>query len=552
MRTLSTDVVIVGSGGAGLYAAVKAAEAGAKVTLVEKGLVGRSGSTVGSAGLTAVGSWGVAGDSQEVHYQDTLASGQHINNQKLVRILVAEVSQRVRELERWGLTFDRRADGSYFLDHVSGHSYARALARSDLVGLVLIKTLRTKALQLKVDFQQDSFVTSLLSRDGRVIGLTAIESRSGELLVFEGKAVVLATGAIGQLYPVTSNTVQATGDGQALALRAGAEMVDMEQFQFFPAGVVYPESLKGFGLGTVEYSKLYNGQGERFMTRYAPDTMERSTRDLLAQAIYSEIRAGRGTAHGGVYLDVRDVPDEVFKNFTHEYELCLERGLDLKESRVEAAPTAHYFMGGIRINENCETTLAGLYAAGEVTGGVMGANRLSGNSLADITVFGAIAGERAAGYARHTKHVAIDQAEADREYRRISDLVSSARTEKTPNDLKREMREVMWDKVGVIRSEESLNAALVDLKGLESELPKVGIQQHDWKYNLELIAYLEAENMLLVGQAIANSALVRKESRGAHYMEDYPEKDDVHWLRSITTKLEGGSIKTYTQPLVTE
>jgi fumarate reductase (CoM/CoB) subunit A len=280
--------------------------------------------------------------------------------------------------------------------------------------------------------------------------------------------------------------------------------------------------------------------------------MERSTRDLLAQSIYSEIRAGRGSAHGGVYLDVRDVPEEVLANFSHEYELCLERGIDLKKSRVEAAPTAHYFMGGVRINERCETNLAGLYAAGEVTGGVMGANRLSGNSLADITVFGAIAGEQAARYAQHTAHVTADDAEAEREYRRLSGLLARGSGERTPYDLKQEIREVMWEKVGVIRSEASLSAALDDFKRLESELPKVGIEQNGWKYNLELNAYLEAENMLLVGQAIAASGLVRKESRGAHYLEDCPEKDDAYWLTSVITLLERDVIKTCTQPLVTE
>ena len=552
MRTYVTDVLVVGSGGAGLYAAVRAAEEGARVILLDKGLAGRSGATVGSAGLTAVGSWRVAGDSQEVHYHDTLASGQFINNQKLVRILVEEVPKRAKELEGWGLTFDHREDGSYFLGHVSGHSYPRGLARSDRVGVGLTKVLRRRAFQLGVTIQQDTFVTSLLSRDGRVIGLTAIDSRSGDLLTLRGKAVILATGGIGQLYPVTSNPVQSTGDGLALALRAGTETVDMEQFQFYPAGVVYPESLRGFGLGVVERSRLYNHPGERFMSRYAPQTMERTTRDLLAQSIYSEIRAGRGTEHGGVYLDARELPEEVFLNFRHEYELCLERGLDLKETRAEVAPTAHYFMGGLRIDERCETNLAGLYGAGEVTGGVMGANRLSGNSLADITVFGAIAGAQAARYASQTQLVEIDEAELEREYRRIRALSSRGRRERRPIDLKREIRQLLWEKVGVIRSEGSLTEALQSLETLEGEFPEVGIEKDGLRCNPELIAYLEAENMLLVGQAIANSALIRKESRGAHYMEDHPQKDDAHWLKNVITKLEKGSIETYTQSVVTE
>ena len=549
MRTVTADVLIVGSGGAGLYAAAKAAEAGVSVILVDKGLVGRSGATVSAAGLAATGPWSVQDDSEESHYQDTLRSGQLINNRELVRLLVGQAQARVREVEEWGLAFDHTEDGTYFLDHVAGHSHPRALARSDRAGLGLAKVLRRRALQLGVEWQEDTFVTAIVTSDAKAAGLTAIDSRSGEFLVLCGKAVVLATGGIGQLYPMTSNPLRAMGDGIALALRVRAETMDMEQVQFYPAGLSWPESLRGYGLGIVEHSRLFNRAGERFMNRYAPQHMEKSTRDALARAIYSEIEAGRGGTHRGVYLDATEVPAEVFLNFRHEHELCLERGIDLCTARAEVAPSAHYCMGGIRINARCETGVVGLFAAGEVTGGIMGANRLSGNSLADVTVFGAIAGREAANYARTSRLVRLDDSAVTREHERIRALCTRGRREGRPADLMNEIRRIMGDKAGVVRTEASLREALRDLMVLNNDLSSVGIEKRELRFNSELTAYLEAENMLMVSRAIVSSALARRESRGAHYVADYPHRDDEHWLVNVIATLEGSDIRTCVRPV---
>lgn len=553
MIEVVTDVSVVGSGGAGLYAAIKAAESGANTILVDKGLMGRSGATVGAGGLTAVGPWSIPQDSQEAHYRDTLSSGRYINDHKLVRLLVEEAPKRVRELEGWGLTFDRTEEGDYFLGDASGHSFPRALAASDQVGLHIARALRRRAYQLQVGLAEDTLVISLLVQDGKVAGLTAVDTRSGDLMVLRSKAVVLATGGIGQLYTVTTNPVQATGDGLALALRAGAELVDMEQFQFYPAGLVFPGSLRGFGLGVVEYSKLYNSLGERFVSRYGCEDMERSSRDLLARCIYSEIRAGRTGKHGGVFLDARHLPDSEFSNFRHEYELCLERGLDLKNETAEVAPSAHYCMGGIRINGKAQSSLPGLYAAGEVTGGVMGANRLNGNSLADIIAFGAIAGQEAARFARQAQQASGHKELIEREYERIRGLLSRRSGDKRVPRLKHEVRQIMSDQVGVIRSEQSLTKAADLLQVLENELPEIGLAQKSWNCNPELSAYLEAENMILVGQAIARSASVRKKSLGAHCIKDGgSEKRDADSLHNVVVRVKQGSLETDTRPVVVE
>lgn len=552
LRTVETDVAIVGSGAAGMFAAIRAMEKGARTIVIDKGLIGKSGSTVSAASMAAVGPWHSPGDSQEVHFRDTLTGGQFINNQRLVRLAIEETPNRVMDLDGWGLVLDHGKDGRLFVDGRAGHSYRRNLARSDRIGLGVIKTLWRRALQLGVSTQQDSFVTCLLIRDGEIVGAMVIDNRSEELLAIKAKAVILATGGIGQLYPATTNGLQMTGDGLAMALSAGAVLMDMEQVQFFPACFVYPGCIRGLPMGLLEHSKLLNKEQERFMTRYDPERMERATRDVNSRAIYSEIRAGRGTEHGGVFLDAREVPEEVFSNFLHEYRICLEGGLDLRKEMAEVAPAAHFFMGGIKINETCETNIPGLYAAGEVTAGVHGANRLSGNSLGDALVFGAIAGQEASAYALRKDSVRLDNKQVAPERARILALLARGKRGGRPVEVKQAIRKIMWEKAGVMRSQGSLTEALEGLDELERKLTRVGIHPKSMFYNQELISYLEAENMLLVARTISSCALAREESRGAHYREDYPEKDDRLWLKNITVHMEGDGLQISSQPIVTE
>ncbi len=550
MRTIETDVLVVGSGGAGLWAAIRAAEAGVRTFLVDKGLVGRSGNTVMASGLSVVGPWHLPGDGPEVLLHDTLEGGQFLNNEKLARILIDEAPERVAELEEWGLTFDREADGRYFLLQSGGHRYPRVLVRSDRVGLAIAKTLRRRALQVGVKPQEDTIVTALLTSGEHVVGATGIDCRSGELVAFRARAVVLATGGVAQLYPMSTSRASNSGDGLALALRAGAVMADMEQVQFYPRSLVFPPSVKGFALGIM--GKLLNRYGERFMERYDPERLEGSTRDITSRAIYSEMKAGRGTEHGGVFKDARETPERVFLSYLDQYNFCLKRGLDLKKEMAEVAPAVHYFMGGIEINERGESNLAGLYAAGEVAGGIHGANRLGGNSLADLLVFGARAGEWAARWALESPPTEVHHQQVKEEDQRIRSPLERRAGGVRPIEVKRAIQEIMWEKAGVVRSQDSLTEALERLDQLEADLSEARVACNGLVYNQELVSYLEAENLLLVGKAIVTSALVREESRGAHYREDYPEKDDRLWLKNVLLQLEGQEFRTSLRPVMAE
>lgn len=529
MRRLDVDVLVIGTGGAGLYAAIRAADAGARVIIWDKGLVGRSGSTVSGAGVAAVGPWSMPGDSADVHFRDTVVGGSYLNDQPLVRTLVEEAPERITEMESWGLQFDREPDGRYVLDRAGGHSYPRIMAISDRVGLQMAKVLGTQVINRDgVERQPDVVATRLLTHDDAIAGALGVDLSAGNLVQVDAPAIVLATGGIGQLYPTTSNPIHSTGDGLALALRAGARLINMEQVQFYPSGLVHPPSLRGFILGIQEYAVMYNGDDERFMERYEPELLEKTTRDRLSRAIHAEITAGRGTEHGGVYLDATNVPEETFRSFTHELEMCQERGYDLRRQRVEIAPAAHYFMGGVDIDGDGHTSLAGLFAAGEVSGGAQGGNRLSGNSLAGIVVFGARAGASAARYARDADHVDVSDEQIAEEEIRLQSLLNRGRGELTAAQGKDRLRELMWQHAGVVRSARGLTAALDGLAELKQDvLPRVGIDGPGLHHNRSIVAYLELENMVSVAQTVVRSALARRESRGAHFREDHPEPDST-------------------------
>lgn len=503
-----------------------------------------------ASGLSVVGPWHLPGDGPEILLEDTLAGGQFLNDRELVRILVEEAPKRIAELEKWGLVFDHRKDGSYFLLQSGGHRYPRVIVRSDRVGLGIAKTLRRRALQVGVRMKDDTMVTALLTQGERVGGATAIDSRAGEYLVIKAKATVLATGGIAQLYPMSTSMASNSGDGVALALRAGAVTMDMEQVQFYPRALIYPPSVKGFALGLG--GVLRNRLGEVFMPGYDPEKMESATRDITSRAIYSEVRAGRGTEHGGVFHDARETPEAIFLSYLDQYNFCLKRGLDLKKETAEVAPAVHYFMGGVEIDEEGKSNLAGLYAAGEVAGGIHGANRLGGNSLADLLVFGARAGEWAAKWALESTPTEVHHQQVKEEEGRIRSLLGEKNREIKPIEVKRALQEVMWEKAGVLRSGRSLAEALEKLNQLEADLPQVSLVCKGLLYDRDLFTYLELENLLLVGKAIVTSALVREESRGAHHREDYPEMNDALWLKNILLRLEGREFTTSFRPVIKE
>lgn len=540
MEIVQTDVLVIGSGGAGLYAAVRAAERGVRTLLVDKGLVGRNGNTVMASGISVVGPWHLPGDGPEVLFQDTLEGGQGLNHRQMLHILIEETPQRVAELEQWGMTFDREANGRYFLLQSGGHTYPRVLVHSDRVGLTIAKTLRRRALQLGVGMQEDTFVTQLLTRDGQVVGAVGVDSREGAIVAFSAKAVVLATGGVAQLFPMSASQASNTGDGLAAALRAGASAVDLEMIQLYPTCLVYPPSVKGFALGLEGI--LLNRLGERFMARYDPQRLERSTRDITSRAIYAEVRAGRGTEHGGVYKDCRQTPERVFLSYLDQYTFCLKRGLDLKREMCEVAPALHYFMGGVQTDEWGRASLPGLYAVGEVAGGLHGANRLGGNSLADLLVFGARAGQAAAQWAAASCSLEPEPRQVQAECERLRAFLGR-KGDVRAAQVRRAIQEIMWEGAGAMRSSPGLTKALERLNALQRDLPWVQVASEGLVANRELIAYLEVENLLLVAQAVVTSALAREESRGAHYREDFPERDDEHWLKHVQVCLQQGQFK---------
>ncbi len=536
----TTDVLVIGSGGAGLWAAVRAAELGARTLLVDKGLVGRNGNTVMASGMTVMGPFCIPGDSPELLFEDSLKGGQFLNNRKMLRLLIQESAERLAELERWGVQFDRDEQGNYFRVQSEGHRYPRAATHSDRVGLVIVKALRRRALQLGVQWLEDTMVTRLLTRDGQVVGATAINNRAAELVVLSARAVILATGGISQLFPMSASQAPNSGDGLAVALRAGVPVVDMEMIQFFPTCLVYPASVRGFALGLK--GKLLNNRGERFMERYSPEWLESATRDVTARAIDAEVRAGRGTEHGGVYKDARQTPWRIFLSYLDQYHFCLKRGLDLKRTPAEVAPALHYCMGGVQTDEWGQTAVAGLYAAGEVAGGLHGANRMGGNSLADILVFGARAGQAAAMWAGRTSLADPAPWQVQEERDRL-DALLGRRGVVRAIELKRTIQGVMRECAGVVRNGPALQKGLTQLESLEESLSQVEVTRRDMRYNRELTDYLEVENLLLVGRAILTSALVREESRGAHYREDYPQRNDTCWLKHVQLCLKDGHLE---------
>ena len=533
IKTISTDVLIIGSGGAGSRAAIEVDDAGLKPLIVSKGLSFRSGCTgMAEGGYNAVFKTVDKDDSIEAHIKDTLKGGSYLNDEKLVNILVNESPKRLIDLENYGALFDRQESGQIDQRPFGGQTYRRTCYQGDRTGAELLNALKEEIIKRDIECIEEVMITSLVTDDDQVIGATGLDLKDSSLIYFKAKSVILASGGAGQLYPVTSNTFQKNGDGFAIAYRAGANLVDMEQVQFHPTGMVAPESKKGVLVTEAvraEGGKLINSEGERFMSKYAPEKMELATRDVVARSIYQEIIEGRGTENGGVYLDISHLDDDYIDEKLETMVLQFENvGVDIKHEPIEVAPTAHHFMGGLKINTDASSSLDNLFGAGEVCGGVHGANRLGGNALADTQVFGKIAGESASKAAKETE-LKTNEEQVNQEASRIEGLIKKGSIK--PQEFKNRIKNLMWEKVAIVRDEKTLNEALKELQVMQKELENLDVSDKK-QYNNDLMTALEVINMVEICILTVKSAILRRESRGAHYRSDFPETKE-EWKKSI-------------------
>lgn len=536
MRNYECDVLIIGSGGAGCKCGIVASKRDADVIIVSKGLRFKSGCTIlAEGGYNAVFGYVDEEDSLQLHIQDTLKGGAFLNDLKLVHKLVTDSPTRLIELEDYGCLFDRQPDGRLNQRAFGGQSYRRTCFKGDQTGHEMVLGLREEVIREDIKTHDEVMITKLLFDEthSKIVGAMGISLKDSAIIIYNSKTTVIAAGGCGWLYPVTSNAAQKTGDGVMIAYDAGADVMDMEMVQFHPTGMVSPKSRRGVLITEAvrgEGGHLINSEGERFMINY-DSRQELATRDIVARAIYSEIQSGRGTDKGGVYLSVEHLPEEQVQTKLHTMvQQFKDVGIDIINEPMEVAPTAHHFMGGIKITPDCETNLENLYAAGEVTSGVHGANRLGGNALADTQVFGNAAGLKCSENLNDMELAKPSQDDIDEEIERITQLWSAGTYD--PNAIKEEIQKVMWENVAIIRDEEGLLKAQKELDILEEKTHDMDIKSFK-EYNQGLMVGLEVISMIKLAKLIVKSALLRKESRGAHFRSDYPELNDDEYLKSF-------------------
>jgi succinate dehydrogenase / fumarate reductase flavoprotein subunit len=579
------DVIVIGAGGAGLRAAIAAHDAGARTAVICKSLLGKAHTVMAEGGIAAAMGNLYPEDNWQVHFRDTMRGGKLLNHWRMAELHAKEAPDRVYELEQWGALFDRTAEGLISQRDFGGHRYARLAHVGDRTGLEMIRTLQQRTVSLGIDVFMEFTVTRLLkdAAGGRIAGAFGYWRESGRFVVFDAPAVILATGGIGKSWKVTSNSWEYTGDGHALALRSGATLVNMEFVQFHPTGMVWPPSVRGLlvtesvrGDGGV----LRNSDGERFMFNYIPEFFKAETadteaeadrwyddkrnnrrppellpRDEVARAINSEIKAGRASPHGGVFLDIasRRSPEYIKKRLPSMYHQFMELAeVDITKEPMEIGPTCHYVMGGVEVDPDSQVSIVpGLYAAGEVAGGMHGSNRLGGNSLGDLLVFGKRAGEYAAEYAAGLAGARPDIVEADVEAASRAALAPfDMEGGENPYSVQQSLQSVMQDLVGIIRTEAELKAALEDIRDLRARIERLSVEGHR-QYNPGWHLAIDLGNMLLVSEAVARAAFERTESRGGHTRDDYPMTDYDFWGKRnvIVELLDDGEVSVRHQLL---
>ncbi|HXD15581.1 MAG TPA: fumarate reductase/succinate dehydrogenase flavoprotein subunit [Vicinamibacterales bacterium] len=589
MPTASTytyDVLVIGAGGAGLRAAIEAANAGVSVGLICKSLLGKAHTVMAEGGMAAALANNDDRDNWKVHFADTMRGGQYINNWRMAEIHAKEAPDRVRELEGWGAVFDRTRDGRINQRNFGGHRYPRLAHVGDRTGLELIRTLQDHTIYLGVTVHMEHTVIELLLDGGRAAGAVGYDRERGRFHIFAAKTVILATGGAGRAYKITSNSWEGTGDGHALAYRAGAELMDMEFIQFHPTGMVWPPSVRGIlvtegvrGEGGV----LRNREGRRFMfddipDNYKPQTAsdaeegwrytqgdksarrppELLTRDHVARCINREVKAGRGSPHGGVFLDIAWIKEKLpnaeehikrkLPSMYHQFKELAD--LDITKEPMEVGPTTHYIMGGIRVDADSQmSTVPGLFAAGECASGINGANRLGGNSLSDLIVFGKRAGEYASQYARANGQPRIDEGAADRAIAQSLAPFDRGAEGENPYNVQQDLQDAMQRLVGIVRNEAEMREALGRIRDFNERAARLGAEGHR-EYHSGWHTSIDVRNLLSVSEAITLSALERKESRGGHFREDYPEKAAEFGTFNIVVKqARDGSMQVSRVPI---
>ena len=579
-ETHEHDVIVIGAGGAGLRAAIEAAAQGVSVGLVCKSLLGKAHTVMAEGGIAAALGNVWPEDNWQVHFRDTMRGGKMLNNWRMAQLHAQEAPERVLELERWGALFDRTKDGRILQRDFGGHRYARLAHVGDRTGLEMIRTLQYHGIHQGIDVYMECTIVRLLKDGDRVCGAVGYWRESGRFVVFKAKAIVLATGGIGKAWKVTSNSWEYTGDGHSLALWAGADLIDMEFVQFHPTGMVWPLSVRGILVTEGvrgDGGTLKNSQGERFMFNYIPEffkgetadnvaeadrwyedkTNNRRTPDLLprdevARAINAEVKAGRGSPHGGVFLDIctRRPSDYIRKRLPSMYHQFKElAGVDITKEPMEVGPTCHYVMGGVRVDaDSTESTVRGLFAAGEVAGGMHGSNRLGGNSLSDLLVFGRRAGLHAALYAKDFGgQLIVDSGQVESITRDALAPFERAGGE-NPYAIQFDLQETMQNLVGLIRVEREIQDALARIEALKVRAGKVRVEGHR-QYNPGWHTALDLDSLLTVAECSARAALERKESRGGHTRDDHPYTDDQWGKVNVVLRLRNGDVQLTREPL---
>jgi succinate dehydrogenase / fumarate reductase, flavoprotein subunit len=581
------DVLVIGAGGAGLRAAIEASAAGVSVGLVCKSLLGKAHTVMAEGGIAAALANVDDRDDWRVHFADTMRGGQYVNNWRMAELHAKEAPARVRELEAWGAVFDRTPDGRILQRNFGGHRYPRLAHVGDRTGLEMIRTLQDRGVHQGIDVHMECTVTRLLEDGGRVVGAFGFDRPRGRFKVFEARAVVLATGGIGRAYKITSNSWEYTGDGHALAYEAGADLMDMEFVQFHPTGMIWPPSVQGIlvtesvrGEGGI----LTNKEGRRFMFGDIPEAYKRQTadneeegwrytqgdkaarrppelltRDHVSRCIVREIKEGRGSPHGGVYLDISWIKKRLpnaeehikrkLPSMYHQFKQLAD--IDITKEPMEVGPTTHYVMGGVRVDAETQmSTVPGLFAAGECAAGINGANRLGGNSLSDLLVFGRRAGEHAARFARESGAGRMEAAQVEGAARQaVAPFERGGGQGDGPYRVQHDLQEMMQDLVGIVRNEGEMRRALEGLTGLWERARRVGVDGNR-EYNPGWHTALDLPNLLTASEAVTRSALERRESRGAHFREDFPDKDPAAAkFNVVVRKGAGGEMRVDRVPI---